>query len=308
MQPAETDPIQILGHAAWGTGPDYTAAAQKHRRQLQTRRRCAPRRLYQSVPWANWYQTWSHVRRGVQSNAGRGSGAAFLPFYFLGAGCRGAPADDLVALLDKNGTNDFLPGLLDSMKTKNGYAGVPWSMDLRVLWYRKSLLEKAGADVPTDWKSYVEAGAKLKKIGVTGLGLAAGSQTTDAQHTVSALMINNGGGFFAPDGTVACVTDRNIETLEFFKELVSAGVIDPYAASYTSDNLAGDWKSGRVGMGFGQTGLDKTFPPMRRPTWSSLIPSRGRMATRARSITSTRSGCSKPRRPRPHPRPSSPTI
>jgi multiple sugar transport system substrate-binding protein len=242
----------------WGTGATYTSAA----RDLTGKYAPSSGALgvrYQSIPWANWYQTFTSAAASGTTPA-VSSGAAFLPFYFMEQGVS-APADDLVSMLDKDGKNDFLPGLLDAMKTDDGYAAVPWSMDLRVIWYRKSLLEKAGADVPTDWDSYIKAGEALKKAGLIGLGLAAGSTTTDAQHTVSALMINNGGGFFAPDGSLDCVTDRNIETLDFLNELVAKGIIDPYAASYTSDNLASDWKSGRVAMGFGQTGLDKTLPP-----------------------------------------------
>jgi multiple sugar transport system substrate-binding protein len=253
---AEGEPLKFWD-MVWGTGSTYTAAAKALAGQYQPAGDALGVR-YQSIPWANWYQTFTSAAASGTTPA-VSSGAAFLPFYFMEQGVA-APADDLVALLDKQGKNDFLPGLLDAMKTDDGYAGVPWSMDLRVLWYRKSLLEKAGADVPTDWDSYIKAGEALKKIGVGGLGLAAGSTTTDAQHTVSALMINNGGGLFSPDGKLDCVTDRNIETLDFLNELVSKGIIDPYAASYTSDNLANDWKSGRVGMGFGQTGLDKTFP------------------------------------------------
>jgi multiple sugar transport system substrate-binding protein len=241
----------------WGTGATYTAAA----KELAGKYTPASGALgvrYQSIPWANWYQTFTSAAASGTTPA-VSSGAAFLPFYFLEQGVAVA-ADNLIGKLDKEGKNDFLPGLLPAMKTDGGYAGVPWSMDLRVIWYRKSLLEKAGVEPPTDWDSYIKAGEALEKIGHIGLGLAAGSTTTDAQHTVSALMINNGGGFFAPDGSLNCVSDRNIETLDFINELVRKGIIDPYAASYTSDNLASDWKSGRVAMGFGQTGLDKTLP------------------------------------------------
>jgi len=241
----------------WGTGASYTAAA----KELVGSYQPAGDNLgvrYQSIPWANWYQTFTSAAASRTTPA-VSSGAAFLPFYFIEQGVI-APADDLVASIDKAGNNDFLPGVLEAMHTKEGYAAMPWSMDLRVIWVRKSLLEKAGVEAPTDWQSYVKVGEALKKIGVVGLGFAAGSTTTDAQHTVSALMINNGGGYFAEDGTLDCVNDRNIETLDFLNELVRKGIIDPYAASYTSDNVTRDWLSGRIGMGFGQTGLDKNFP------------------------------------------------
>lgn len=213
---------------------------------------------YQSIPWANWYQTFTSAAASGTTPA-VSTGAAFLPFYFMDEGLM-APADNLIARLDAAGKNDFLPGTLDAMRTATGYAAVPWSIDLRVLWVRKSLLKEAGAEIPTDWASYIVAGEKLAAIDKIGLGMAASNTTTDAQHVISALMINNGGGFFAPDGSLDCVTDRNIETLEFLHKLVTKKIIDPYAASYTKDNLTQDWASGRIAMGFGQTGMDKKMP------------------------------------------------
>lgn len=240
----------------WGTGADYTARARKTTAAYHPG--SGPDVRYQSIPWANWYQTFTSAAASKTTPA-VSTGAAFLPFYFLESGAV-TPADDLVDRLESSGKNDFLPGLLDSMKTSKGYAAVPWSLDLRVLWYRKSLLEDAGADVPTDWDSFVRAGTSLQKKGVTGLGLAAGSTTTDAQHTIAALMINNGGGLFDADANPDAVTERNIETLDFLHELVAKKIIDPNAASYSADNLSNDWTKGRIGMGFNQTGLDKSAP------------------------------------------------
>jgi len=253
----------------WGTGATYTAAA----KELVGSYQPAGDNLgvrYQSIPWANWYQTFTSAAASRTTPA-VSSGAAFLPFYFIEQGVI-APADDVVAAMDKAGTNDFLPGILDEMKTDQGYAAMPWSMDLRVLWVRKSLLEKAGVEAPTDWQSFIKVGEALQKIGVVGLGMAAGSTTTDAQHTVKALMINNGGGLFAPDGTLDCVNDRNIETLDFLNELVRKGIIDPYSASYTSDNVTRDWLSGRIGIGLGQVGLDKNFPAEQRSDLEVISP------------------------------------
>src|SRR5699024_5365179 len=153
---------------------------------------------YQSIPWANWYQTFTSA---VASGTGPavGTGAAFQPFSFMEAAAV-VPADAAIALLDEQGKAHFLPGLLDSMKTDLVYAGIPWGLDLRVLWYRESMLEEVGADVPTTWQEYIDAGKKLKAAGKIGFGMAASSSTTDAQHSVFALFINNGGGLFTEHG------------------------------------------------------------------------------------------------------------
>ncbi|GAB3393697.1 extracellular solute-binding protein [Humibacter soli] len=256
----------------WGTGTTYTAKARGIANGYQPKG--SDRGVkYQSIPWANWNQTFTSAAASKTTPA-VASGAAFLPFYLLEQGSV-VPADNLVKTLDKNGTNDFLPGLLQQMKTSKGYAALPWSMDLRVLWVRKSLLEKAGADIPTDWDSFIKAGEALQKQGLVGLGLAAGTTTTDAQHTVSALMINNGGGMFDENGNLDCVTDRNIETLDFLNECVKKGIIDPHAIGYTNTNLADDWTSGRVAMGFNQTGLDKTFKPDEQSDLEVIDPLKG---------------------------------
>ena len=61
------------------------------------------------------------------------------------------------------------------MKTKKGYAAVPYNLDMRVMWYSPSLLEKANASVPTDWQSYLNSCAALKKLGLYGFGVGAGA-------------------------------------------------------------------------------------------------------------------------------------
>jgi len=106
----------------WGTGATYTAAA----KELVGGYQPAGDNLgvrYQSIPWANWYQTFTSAAASRTTPA-VSSGAAFLPFYFMEQGVI-APADDIVAAMDKAGTNDFLPGILDEMKTDQGYAAMP---------------------------------------------------------------------------------------------------------------------------------------------------------------------------------------
>jgi len=65
-----------------------------------------------------------------------------------------------------------------------------------------------------------------------------------------AMMIMNGGGLFDPDGKPNCVTDRNIESMDFIRQLVRDGIVDPASVSYTMDNLNSQWSTGKVGIGF----------------------------------------------------------
>ncbi len=237
----------------WGTGQTYTDAA----KGIASSYVPAAGNLavdYQSIPWANWYQTFT-AAGAANSTPAVSSGAAYLPFYFMDQG-KMAPADDLLATLNKDGKNDFLPGLVDALNTKNGLAAVPWSIDLRVLWYRKSILEQAGADVPTDWASYIKTGEALVKAGHVGFATSG-----NGFHGVASVLLNNAGGVFNEDGQPDCVTDRNIEALDFMHEMVVKQIIDPYAIGYDyTQNVTPDWANGHIAMGFEQVALPNHMP------------------------------------------------
>ena len=213
-----------------------------------------PSASYQQIQWNNFYQTFSSA---IASKTGPAvsSGAGFQAFQFAEQGAI-AYADDLIDSLRKSGKlDDFLPGTVESMKTPDGYAAVPWQADYRVLWYRKSLLEQAGVEAPTDWASYIEASKALAKNGVYGFGIGSGAGNSVGSQVLLSLMVNNGGGLFDKDQNPDAVTDANIAAMDFVKELIALGAVDPGAASYTADNVFEQWTSKKVGMGWHTAGL-----------------------------------------------------
>jgi multiple sugar transport system substrate-binding protein len=214
-----------------------------------------PAASYQAVQWANFTTTFATAivsKTGPAVSSGSGTQA----FQFAAKNYI-AYADELLESWKKNGIyDDFLPGVLGSMKTDSGYVAVPYNLDMRVLWYRKSLLEKASANPPTDWQSYLDVCAALKKIGVFGFGIAAGAQGNGSQ-ALTGLMINNGGGLFNAEQRPDCVTPANIEALDFVVELVRKGYMDPGSVSYSDNNEQSQWKAGKFGMGFETPGLDQ---------------------------------------------------
>ena len=213
-----------------------------------------PSATYQEIQWANFTQTFSSA---VSSNTGPAvsSGGGTQAFQFESQGAI-AYADNLLNSWKNNGIyDDFLPGLLDAMKVPKGYAAVPYNLDMRVLWYSKSLLDQAGAKVPTDWQSYLDACAALKKIGVYGYGTAAGAGAFTGGHILVSFMINNGGGLFDEKQQPNCVTQENIDAISFVLELVQKGYVDPGSSTYTSANGQAQWKAKKFGMGFDTAGL-----------------------------------------------------
>lgn len=223
----------------WGT-PAYNGVAKKIT-ESYTPSSGKLKAGYQTIQWSNFYQTFASA---IASKTGPAlsTGGGFQAFQFEQQG-QIAYADNVIKALKSNGRYaDFLPGILEPFKSDKGYVAVPWGIDMRVLWYRKSLFDKAGVDVPTDWPSLLSAGKALKKIGVVGFGTGAGTGNYAANHAVLAMMINNGGGVFTPDGQLDVLNDRNVEAIEFMLELVSNRIIDRAAVSYTVDNGMAQWK------------------------------------------------------------------
>ncbi|MBO0707314.1 MAG: extracellular solute-binding protein [Candidatus Dormibacteraeota bacterium] len=216
-----------------------------------------PSATYQEIQWANFLQTFTSA---VSSNTGPAvsSGGGTQAFMFAHQGFIHY-ADHLLSQWKSNGLyNDFLPGLLNTMKTKQGYAAIPYNLDMRVMWYSPSLLEKAGASVPTDWQSFLNACAALKKIGVYGLGVGAGTGNGIGNQAIVSFMINNGGGLFDKHQQPNIVTKQNIDAVNFVLECVHKGYVDPAAPSYTNANVQSQWSAEKFGMGLDTAGLAAT--------------------------------------------------
>jgi multiple sugar transport system substrate-binding protein len=209
---------------------------------------------YQTIQWANFYQTFSSA---IASKTGPAvsTGGGFQAFQFAQQG-QIAYADKVVDTLKQNGMyDDLLPGVLEPFKSDKGYVAVPWQLDMRVFWYRKSLFEKAGVGLPTDWPTLLEAGKALKKVGAFGFTTGSGAGNNYGNHSMIMMMVNNGGGVFTKDGELDVMNDRNVEAIEFILELVSNGIVDPAAVSYTTDNMSAQWKAGKAGYGLFQVNV-----------------------------------------------------
>ena len=85
-------------------------------------------------------------------------------------------------------------------------------------------------------------------------GISSGAQGNGFQILV-ALLINNGGGLFDAEQKPNCVTQQNIEALDFVVEMVKKGYMDPGSTGYSTNNAYSQWKAGRFAMGFEAPGL-----------------------------------------------------
>jgi multiple sugar transport system substrate-binding protein len=240
----------------WGAA-NYNTAAQALTKKYAPKGKDL-KASYQVIQWSNFNQTFSSA---IASKTGPAvsTGGGFQAFQYDKQGAI-APADDLLATFKKEGIyDDFLPGVIEPFKTANGYCAVPNQLDMRVWWYRKSIFDEVGVEVPTTWDEYLTAGKALAAKGYFAYGIGAGANNNIGAHSMVVMMINNGGGLFNKDNELDVVTDRNIEAMDFIKELAGSGIIDPAAVSYSTDNLTTQWQSKKIAMGISTPGLDETL-------------------------------------------------
>lgn len=226
-----------------------------------------PKATYQIITTPNTYE-------GLQAAIAAGSGPAvsggyaFQAFQFANEGAI-AYADTLVANLKKAGIYDDYPeSAWAPFKTSKGYVAAPWGFDIRVPWMNKKLLAQAGVDtLPTDWDSWLAAAKALSKIGVYGFGTAASASSAYGGHAMVSLMINNGGGLYDENGKPDATYSRNVEAMDFVRELHAAGAIDPGSVSYTDQNLYDSFKNHKTAIGY----TNATLPALTGLSGTELV-------------------------------------
>ena len=213
---------------------------------------------YRSTPWANWYQTFTTaIGAGTAPDVSTGAAYQAVQFYDQGAV---AAVDDLVADLESSGAlADFLPGTVERLRYDDHYVAVPWAIDIRVLYYRKDLLEAAGVEPPTTWEDFAAAATALT-AGDEQYGYVLSAGENGGVHHILAFCLNNGGGLFTPDRTVNLMDERNVEALQMLSDLVTAGAVHPASAGYSGDDALKAFSQGDAAMILNTPGLEGRLP------------------------------------------------
>jgi multiple sugar transport system substrate-binding protein len=215
--------------------------------------------VYRGIPWANWYQTFN-TALGSGTQPDISTGAAFMGVQFASSR-HVLLLDDVVDQVKKNGQyDDFLPNVFTPMQYQEHTITWPWSIDIRVLYYRKDIFQQAGVTVPTTWDEWRAAAKKLTGNGK--YGLVQPGVDNWGQHMLEMLMINNGGGLFSPDKKLDLMTNpRNVEALRFFADLVQDGSVDPASTGYQGDDGVRAFNRGSAAMILGGPGFPAQVDP-----------------------------------------------
>ena len=237
MSQAFAQPVSIdFWDMIWG-GPTYPTAAQALVDKYNAEHPDV-QVVYRSVPWSNWYETFvTAIASGSAPDISTGAGFQAVQLYDQGAIM---PVDEVVAQLDPA---DFAPGALDALRYDDHYVGLPWAVDLRVLFYRKDMLEAAGVAVPTNWEEFRAAAKTLTADGKFGL---VSSGDSGGMHWILASSINNGGGLFDADRNPALNGERTTEALQFLTDLKADGSVNPASVGYVGDDARGSFFRGEA--------------------------------------------------------------
>src|ERR1700730_4327044 len=136
------------------------------------------------------------------------------------------PLDDFVkdrALSGKDfDLQDFNPNLI-KINTINGklYA-LPTFVQTPLMVYKKELLQKAGLQLPKNWEETLAVAKVLHDKG-KGIALPA-KQGLAAVDIWIALARSNNGDYFDQKGKLPLVTEQNIETVHYWKNLVEVAM------------------------------------------------------------------------------------
>jgi multiple sugar transport system substrate-binding protein len=125
---------------------------------------------------------------------------------------------------------------------QNHLYALPWFLDTRVIYYNKSLLDKAGCAIPTDWPQLLDACKKINQLGDGISGFGANSNEPHRLYKKFLPFVWTVGGSIVADGHINLDSHQTLRALEFYRELAGCGRIE------TQKNLEDAFCEGKIGF------------------------------------------------------------
>ena len=152
----------------------------------------------------------------------------------------------------KDVVKDHFPAIIESQTVNGKLVALPVFTDAPALYYRKDLLDKYGAKVPTTWAEMQDTAKMImdkereagnKEIwGFVFQGNAYEGLTCDALEWVKS---NGGGQIVEPDGTISINNPKAAEALNIAKGWIGT-ISPPGVLSYQEEEARGVWQTGNA--------------------------------------------------------------
>lgn len=178
----------------------------------------------------NWGEIYAKAPAAVAAGAGPDMLFAIPDFapILKGIGAL-ANVEDFVAELDSR--HDFVDSTVEAYSYDDGVWAVPLYNMTMHLWYRPSVLEAAGVEVPTTWDEWKAAAEALTGDGQFGMGLPANRQLYTDQTVYSVMMNGGASEIFNEDGTLRFDNPATVDAYAFYDEMMAFS--PPDAPSWT---------------------------------------------------------------------------
>ncbi|HEU5101530.1 MAG TPA: sugar ABC transporter substrate-binding protein [Roseiflexaceae bacterium] len=206
---------------------------------------------FQQLSWGDYNQKLlSAVQAGNPPDIGGGDSG--IPFNMDAQG-QALDITDLYQEWQGDGTfDDMVPWAYEKWDYNGKRPGVTWQFDIRAIFYRKDMFEKAGISVPTTWEELLAAAKKLTAADKSVIGIAVpgkqGSYDTDQFYMT--LVLQAGGGLADAEGNPTFDTPEQLKALEFEKQLVECCAA-PGTPSWTFTEVMKAFEQGQAAMAFG---------------------------------------------------------
>ncbi|MDC7238208.1 MAG: extracellular solute-binding protein [Sphaerochaetaceae bacterium] len=156
---------------------------------------------------------------------------------------------------------EFLPGALEGNMIDGKLYGIPTSSDLWVIYYNKSLFEKAGVEIPTSWDDIMESADAFNDMGIIPM-VTDGKDGWPLCELFDNMAQRINGDFTyvakAQEREMKYTDESFVKTADYIQELVKAGVFQENLT--TSDygdarNAFGQERAAMYMMGSWEMGL-----------------------------------------------------
>jgi ABC-type sugar transport system, periplasmic component len=143
----------------------------------------------------------------------------------------------------------ILPASLQIASYNEELYGVPMFNDVVFFYYNEEMLKQAGYDQPpATWEQFSEVSKALEDKGITqGSASAWGFSANEGLTAYFAEFLGSHGGRFLDDaGTPVFNDEKGVQALEYLKQAIDTGVIDPASINYNDRQVLDAFKNGKT--------------------------------------------------------------
>ena len=199
-------------------------------------------------------QSWDNLESVIATKIQGGE----APDIYNGGPFAGFAADGLLYNAEEVTSpevfSDFQESFIANEQVEGTTYALPFIASARALFVNNTLLDQAGASVPTNWDELLDSAVKVSALGggVAGYGMPLGSEEAQAE---AAVWLWGGGGTFGDESEITIDIPENLPGAEQIKKMIDAGATQADPGSTDRSPLMDIFVQGKIGM---QVGLPPT--------------------------------------------------